>query len=91
MLGNHVIVSLCIAVRVDSSTDSQLKLWQLSGQPSCVRTFRGHLNEKNFVGLATDGDYLACGQFCWHLVLFCMAFVLSVTVTSSIVEAFCLF
>ncbi|GIL89069.1 hypothetical protein Vretimale_16212 [Volvox reticuliferus] len=27
-----------------------------------VRTFSGHVNERNFVGLATDGDYLACGS-----------------------------
>ena len=22
----------------------------------------GHVNEKNFVGLATDGDYITCGS-----------------------------
>ena len=22
----------------------------------------GHINEKNFVGLATDNDYIACGS-----------------------------
>ncbi|GIL68416.1 hypothetical protein Vafri_21691, partial [Volvox africanus] len=27
-----------------------------------VRTFSGHVNERNFVGLATDGDFLACGS-----------------------------
>nr|QBK46737.1 constitutively photomorphogenic 1 [Volvox carteri f. nagariensis] len=27
-----------------------------------VRTFCGHVNERNFVGLATDGDYVACGS-----------------------------
>ena len=49
-------------VWMGSSTDSQLKLWRLDTKPSCVRTFSGHVNEKNFVGLATDGDYVACGQ-----------------------------
>jgi WD40 repeat protein len=45
-----------------SSTDSQLKLWSLTNKPHCLRTFRGHINEKNFVGLASDGDYIACGS-----------------------------
>ncbi|KAL3195066.1 hypothetical protein MRX96_016018 [Rhipicephalus microplus] len=46
---------------VSASTDSQLKLWNIS-KPHCLRSFKGHLNEKNFVGLATDGDYVACGS-----------------------------
>lgn len=46
---------------VSASTDSQLKLWDIS-RPHCLRSFKGHLNEKNFVGLATDGDYVACGS-----------------------------
>ncbi|XP_046385178.1 E3 ubiquitin-protein ligase COP1-like isoform X1 [Ischnura elegans] len=59
---------------VSASTDSQLKMWsvgavgggsgsKMSGTaPSCLRSFVGHVNEKNFVGLATDGDYVACGS-----------------------------
>lgn len=27
-----------------------------------VRTFRGHTNEKNFVGLTVNSEYLACGS-----------------------------
>ncbi|XP_064457745.1 E3 ubiquitin-protein ligase COP1-like isoform X2 [Ornithodoros turicata] len=46
---------------VSASTDSQLKMWNINN-PSCLRSFKGHLNEKNFVGLATDGDYVACGS-----------------------------
>ncbi|XP_052788985.1 E3 ubiquitin-protein ligase COP1-like isoform X2 [Mya arenaria] len=46
---------------VSASTDSQLKLWT-TGKSTSVRTFNGHINEKNFVGLATDGDYVACGS-----------------------------
>ncbi|KAG0413928.1 hypothetical protein HPB47_008930 [Ixodes persulcatus] len=46
---------------VSASTDSQLKLWNINN-PHCLRSFKGHLNEKNFVGLATDGDYVACGS-----------------------------
>ncbi|KAJ7323441.1 RING finger and WD repeat domain-containing protein 2 [Desmophyllum pertusum] len=40
---------------------SQLKLWNIS-KPHCLRTFKGHINEKNFVGLASNGDYVACGS-----------------------------
>lgn len=48
---------------VSASTDSQLKLWNVDEvHDGCVRSFIGHVNEKNFVGLATDGDYIACGS-----------------------------
>jgi E3 ubiquitin-protein ligase RFWD2 len=46
---------------VSASTDSQLKLWNVNSD-SCRRSFQGHVNEKNFVGLATDGDYITCGS-----------------------------
>ncbi|XP_044798736.1 E3 ubiquitin-protein ligase COP1 isoform X8 [Bubalus bubalis] len=46
---------------VSASTDSQLKLWNV-GKPYCLRSFKGHINEKNFVGLASNGDYIACGS-----------------------------
>lgn len=46
---------------VSASTDSQLKMWNVN-TPYCLRSFVGHVNEKNFVGLATDGDYVACGS-----------------------------
>ncbi|KAJ8957594.1 hypothetical protein NQ314_006520 [Rhamnusium bicolor] len=46
---------------VSASTDSQLKMWSIN-TPYCLRSFVGHINEKNFVGLATDGDYVACGS-----------------------------
>lgn len=46
---------------VSASTDSQLKLWSTVKSQS-VRSFKGHVNEKNFVGLATDGDFIACGS-----------------------------
>lgn len=44
-----------------SSTDSQLKLWNVN-KTHCLRSFKGHINEKNFVGLASNGDYVACGE-----------------------------
>uniref|UniRef100_A0A6V7I0B4 RING-type domain-containing protein n=1 Tax=Bracon brevicornis TaxID=1563983 RepID=A0A6V7I0B4_9HYME len=46
---------------VSASTDSQLKVWNINN-PHCLKSFVGHVNEKNFVGLATDGDYVACGS-----------------------------
>ena len=38
-----------------------------------VRTFRGHANEKNFVGLTVNSEFLACGSetnevFVYHKV-----------------------
>lgn len=46
---------------VSASTDSQLKLWSV-GKNHCQRSFIGHTNERNFVGLATDGEYIVCGS-----------------------------
>jgi E3 ubiquitin-protein ligase RFWD2 len=48
---------------ISAGTDGQLKLWDINKQPHCIRSFvGGHINEKNFVGLATNGDYIACGS-----------------------------
>ncbi|KAJ2458974.1 hypothetical protein GGF42_001744 [Coemansia sp. RSA 2424] len=47
---------------ISASTDSSLKLWNMRTQ-ECVRTFSGHTNEKNFVGLTTLGsEWIACGS-----------------------------
>eukprot|EP01133_Synstelium_polycarpum_P001374 gene1374-1577_t len=46
---------------VSASTDSTLKLWNVN-QNECVRTYVGHANEKNFVGLTVSGDYICCGS-----------------------------
>lgn len=39
-----------------------------------LRTYRGHTNEKNFVGLSVNSEYLACGSetnevFAYHKVI----------------------
>ena len=50
---------------VSASTDSTLRLWSMTGQGATQASeavFDGHLNDKNFVGLATEGDFLACGS-----------------------------
>jgi len=51
---------------VSASTDSQLKMWKCGndqvGRTFAESSFTGHQNEKNFVGLATDGEYIACGS-----------------------------
>ncbi|CAH8264544.1 unnamed protein product [Arabidopsis lyrata] len=44
-----------------ASTDSTLRLWDVKDHLP-VRTFRGHTNEKNFVGLTVNSEYLACGS-----------------------------
>ena len=50
-----------IMVLLARSTDSELKLWSTeSGQ--CLRTYKGHINEKNFVGLSVSCDFIACGE-----------------------------
>ncbi|KAL3627435.1 coatomer subunit alpha [Castilleja foliolosa] len=44
-----------------ASTDSTLRLWDVNENVP-VRTFRGHTNEKNFVGLTVNSEYIACGS-----------------------------
>ncbi|XP_010688913.2 E3 ubiquitin-protein ligase COP1 isoform X1 [Beta vulgaris subsp. vulgaris] len=44
-----------------ASTDSTLRLWDVK-ESLPVRTFRGHTNEKNFVGLSVNSEYIACGS-----------------------------
>uniref|UniRef100_A0AAF5Q6T2 RING-type domain-containing protein n=1 Tax=Wuchereria bancrofti TaxID=6293 RepID=A0AAF5Q6T2_WUCBA len=54
---------------VSASTDSNLRLWDVvSGK--CIRTMKGHQNERNFVGLATDGNHIVCGSENNHLYLY---------------------
>lgn len=44
-----------------ASTDSTLRLWDVTGNTH-IRTLKGHTNEKNFVGLSVNSDYIACGS-----------------------------
>ncbi|XP_024377012.1 E3 ubiquitin-protein ligase COP1 [Physcomitrium patens] len=44
-----------------ASTDSTLRLWDVQRDCS-IRTLRGHTNEKNFVGLTVNNEYIACGS-----------------------------
>ncbi|KAF9435725.1 RING finger and WD repeat domain-containing protein 2 [Entomortierella beljakovae] len=46
---------------VSASTDSTLKLWN-TVRLNCARTYTGHVNEKNFVGLSASGDWISCGS-----------------------------
>ena len=46
---------------VSASTDSTLRLWN-ARTLDATRTFAGHANEKNFVGLGTDSEFIACGS-----------------------------
>ncbi|XP_048327900.2 E3 ubiquitin-protein ligase COP1 [Ziziphus jujuba] len=52
-LSNHELAS--------ASTDSTLRLWDVK-ENLPVRTFKGHTNEKNFVGLTVNSEYIACGS-----------------------------
>ncbi|GAU87782.1 hypothetical protein RvY_00580 [Ramazzottius varieornatus] len=49
---------------VSASTDSTLRLWDLkaTGGATTLKTFTGHHNEKNFVGLDCSGNYIATGS-----------------------------
>lgn len=44
-----------------ASTDSTLRLWDVK-ENSHIRTLKGHTNEKNFVGLSVNSEYIACGS-----------------------------
>ncbi|GAA5798833.1 hypothetical protein HPULCUR_004239 [Helicostylum pulchrum] len=46
---------------ISASTDSTLKLWNRESM-LCKRTYEGHQNEKNFVGLSINGDWISCGS-----------------------------
>jgi E3 ubiquitin-protein ligase RFWD2 len=58
---------------VSASTDSTLRAWNVrTCSPVCV--YSGHTNEKNFVGLSADGEFVACGSetnevFVYHKAL----------------------
>lgn len=45
----------------DRSTDAELRIWSM-GEAAAVRVLKGHQNERNFVGLATNADYITCGK-----------------------------
>ncbi|KAL6001717.1 ornithine decarboxylase antizyme with +1 programmed ribosomal shift Spa1, partial [Asimina triloba] len=54
---------------VSSSTDNTLKIWDLNkttpsglSTGACNLTLKGHVNEKNFVGLSVSDGYIACGS-----------------------------
>lgn len=44
-----------------ASTDSTLRLWDVK-ENLPIRTFKGHTNEKNFVGLSVNSEFIACGS-----------------------------
>ena len=46
---------------VSASTDSTLRMWN-AADCTALRRFSGHLNEKNFVGLSCEQDFIACGS-----------------------------
>ena len=54
-----------------SSTDSELKLWNVESGQS-IRTYKGHTNEKHFVGLTVNKNFIAYGKwrdsplYTWH-------------------------
>lgn len=77
---------------VSASTDSTLRLWDTK---ACTagRVFSGHNNEKNFVGLSVDGDFMACGSetnevgMSWSLCVCAFHALISAKATASTVLA----
>eukprot|EP00004_Rigifila_ramosa_P026155 TRINITY_DN8013_c0_g1_i2.p1 TRINITY_DN8013_c0_g1~~TRINITY_DN8013_c0_g1_i2.p1 ORF type:complete len:634 (+),score=111.33 TRINITY_DN8013_c0_g1_i2:38-1903(+) len=47
---------------LSASTDSTLKLWDLGRASGAPKTFSGHENEKNFVGLSARSDFFCTGS-----------------------------
>jgi hypothetical protein len=69
---------------VSASTDATLRLWNRGWasagenppsqpQPRCVRVYRGHANERNFVGLDAAGDLVAAGSEAGEVVVYAAA------------------
>ncbi|KAI8084941.1 WD40-repeat-containing domain protein [Halteromyces radiatus] len=46
---------------ISLSTDNTLKAWE-TGKNECTRTYSGHQNEKNFVGLSLKDELISCGS-----------------------------
>ncbi|EFJ35654.1 hypothetical protein SELMODRAFT_141846 [Selaginella moellendorffii] len=46
---------------VSASTDSTLRIWNVRTNTP-IRTLTGHINERNFVGLSGNSDYVTCGS-----------------------------
>jgi E3 ubiquitin-protein ligase RFWD2 len=55
---------------VSASTDSNLKMWKLN-EGQCIRSFTGHTNEKNFVGLEAHNGYIVTGSENNTVYLYC--------------------
>ena len=54
---------------MSASTDSHLKMWRVDDRNS-VRTFTGHTNDKNFVGMDATSEFIACGSEDNHLYVY---------------------
>ncbi|CAL9187223.1 protein SPA1-RELATED 4-like isoform X1 [Musa acuminata AAA Group] len=68
---------------ISASTDSSLKLWDLSTSISRMietplQTFTGHINIKNFVGLSISDGYIATGSETNEVFVYSKAFPMPV-------------
>ena len=58
----------CCLVCIHHQVCSIVNTWNGSTGPChlllqmCTRIYRGHQNEKNFVGMSVDGEFIACGS-----------------------------
>jgi len=54
-------VCYCGHFLLNRSTDSEMKLWDVN-TGRCLKTYHGHKNDKNFVGLTVNGNHIVCGK-----------------------------
>ena len=63
--GHKKAVSYCQFLNdrelVSLSTDNEIKLWDIN-TGRCLKTYRGHKNDKQFVGLTVKGNHIVCGS-----------------------------
>ncbi|KAF8385102.1 hypothetical protein PRIPAC_74244, partial [Pristionchus pacificus] len=56
---------------VSAAIDSSIQMWNLEDSKwKCERTFKGHVNEKNFTGFATMGEHIVTGSEGNDIVLY---------------------
>ena len=56
-----LIKFLVTMVLLGRSTDSEMKLWDVNTN-RCLKTYHGHKNDKNSVGLTVNGNHIVCGR-----------------------------
>ncbi|GMT04175.1 hypothetical protein PENTCL1PPCAC_26349, partial [Pristionchus entomophagus] len=73
---------------LSAAIDSSIQMWDMSmGKWKCERTFKGHVNEKNFTGLTTNGQYFVTGSEGNDIVLYHQLFSKPMATTNFLTNA----